>query len=95
MKLGFIGTGKISSAVVQGLCTSELQDLSIMLSPRNEQTAEMLSQTKSSSFSELSHHAATPKGMNEQAAREISASGAHAAYQKVLDRLLERFPVVR
>jgi pyrroline-5-carboxylate reductase len=43
-------------------------------------------------FDELSHHAATPGGMNEQAAREINASGSHAAYEQVLDRLLMRFP---
>jgi pyrroline-5-carboxylate reductase len=43
-------------------------------------------------FEGLSHHAATPGGMNEQAAREISAAGSHAAYQEALDRLLMRFP---
>ena len=43
-------------------------------------------------FDNLSHHAATPKGMNEQAAKEISADGSHMAYQKALDRLLMRFP---
>ena len=43
-------------------------------------------------FEELSHHAATPGGMNEQAAREISAAGSHTAYEKTLARLLMRFP---
>jgi len=43
-------------------------------------------------FDRLSQHAATPGGMNEQAAREIMAAGSHAAYQEILDRLLERFP---
>ena len=46
-------------------------------------------------FDELSHHAATPGGMNEQAAREISAAGAHVAYEKVLECLLMRFPKAR
>ena len=43
-------------------------------------------------FNDLSHHAATPGGMNEQAAQEISAEGSHMAYPKALDRLLMRFP---
>jgi pyrroline-5-carboxylate reductase len=37
MKIGFIGIGKIASAVIQGLCTSEAEGLEIFLSPRNEQ----------------------------------------------------------
>jgi pyrroline-5-carboxylate reductase len=36
MKLGFIGIGKIASAVVEGLSTSEANGLDIFLSPRNE-----------------------------------------------------------
>ena len=43
-------------------------------------------------FDDLSQHAATPGGMNEQAAREIMAAGSHTAYQETLDRLLRRFP---
>lgn len=43
-------------------------------------------------FDELSHHAATPRGMNEQAAQEIMAAGSHTAYEEALDRLLTRFP---
>ncbi len=43
-------------------------------------------------FQALSHHAATPGGMNEQAASEIANQGSHKAYALVLDRLLERFP---
>jgi len=43
-------------------------------------------------FDELSHHAATPQGMNEQAAKEVGADGSHVAYAKALDRLLMRFP---
>ena len=42
-------------------------------------------------FQELSRHAATPKGMNEQAGKEIRESGAHQEYAKAADRLLERF----
>jgi pyrroline-5-carboxylate reductase len=37
MKIGFIGVGKIAGAVVQGLCTSEAEELEIYLSPRNEE----------------------------------------------------------
>jgi len=43
-------------------------------------------------FGRLSQHAATPGGMNEQAAREIMAAGSHTEYQEALDRLLGRFP---
>jgi len=42
MKLGFIGIGKIASAVVEGLCTSEANGLDIFLSPRNEKTSAYL-----------------------------------------------------
>lgn len=42
-------------------------------------------------FQELASHAATPKGMNEQAAKEITASGAHDQYVKAAVHLLERF----
>jgi len=43
-------------------------------------------------FDELAKHAATPNGMNEQAGREIHASGAHHAYREAADRILLRFP---
>src|SRR5262245_13126522 len=36
MKLGFIGIGKIASAVIEGLNTSRAVGLEIVLSPRNE-----------------------------------------------------------
>jgi pyrroline-5-carboxylate reductase len=36
MIIGFIGIGKIASAVIEGLCTSGPADLQILLSPRNE-----------------------------------------------------------
>lgn len=45
VKLGFIGTGKISKAVVEGLCCSGMEGLSIGLSPRNEQTSQTLART--------------------------------------------------
>ena len=44
MNVGFIGTGKISSAVVEGLCRSDVAELSIRLSPRNAQTSQALAQ---------------------------------------------------
>lgn len=43
-------------------------------------------------FDELAKHAATPNGMNEQAGREIRASGSHNAYREAADRILLRFP---
>ncbi len=35
MKLGFIGVGRIAYAVVKGLCTSNIENTTINLSPRN------------------------------------------------------------
>lgn len=42
MKIGFIGIGKIASAIVEGLCTSGATDIEIFLSPRNEQLSSQL-----------------------------------------------------
>jgi len=42
MKLGFIGIGKIASAIVEGLSTSEAKGIEIFLSPRNEETSVYL-----------------------------------------------------
>ena len=42
MRIGFIGVGKIASAITEGLCTSGLTGLEIFLSPRSEATATML-----------------------------------------------------
>ena len=42
MKLGFIGTGVISSALVTGFCKSEIPDLHIWVSPRSKDKAEAL-----------------------------------------------------
>ncbi|MBN2588316.1 MAG: NAD(P)-binding domain-containing protein [Sedimentisphaerales bacterium] len=45
MKLGFIGIGRIASAIVKGLCTSDIQDTTINLSPRNENNSNYLART--------------------------------------------------
>jgi len=42
MKLGFIGTGKITSSVVAGICGSKLSYNKIILSPRNRNIAQKL-----------------------------------------------------
>ena len=39
MKLGFIGTGKITSAVITGMCTSKISFQKILVSPRNRNIA--------------------------------------------------------
>ena len=42
MKLGFIGTGKITSSVVTGICGSKIPYKNIILSPRNRIVAQKL-----------------------------------------------------
>ena len=42
MKLGFIGTGKITSAVVTGICGSKISFKKILLSPRNKNVSRKL-----------------------------------------------------
>ena len=42
MKLGFVGTGKITSSVVTGICRSNLSFKKILLSPRNRDIAKKL-----------------------------------------------------
>ena len=42
MKLGFIGTGKITSSVVTGICRSKITFKKILLSPRNRNVAKKL-----------------------------------------------------
>ena len=42
MKLGFIGTGKITSAVVTGICTSKISFQKIFVSSRNRNEAQKL-----------------------------------------------------
>jgi len=43
MKLGFIGTGKITSAVITGICTSKISFNKILISPRNRNISKKLS----------------------------------------------------
>jgi pyrroline-5-carboxylate reductase len=42
MQLGFIGTGNITTALVEGLCTADVPGLHILLSPRNAAKASRL-----------------------------------------------------
>ena len=42
MKLGFIGTGKIASAVIAGICKSDISFKKIIISHRNKKIAETL-----------------------------------------------------
>ena len=42
MKLGFIGTGKISSSVITGICKSNISYKKIIISPRNRKIAKNL-----------------------------------------------------
>ena len=42
MNLGFIGTGKIASSVVTGICKSKIAFTKILLSPRNRNVAKKL-----------------------------------------------------
>jgi pyrroline-5-carboxylate reductase len=48
-------------------------------------------QSKPIDFAELSKHAATPNGMNEQAGKELIENGAHQLYAVASDNLLKRF----
>ena len=42
MKLGFIGTGKISSSVITGICGSSIKYSKIYISSRNSKIAKLL-----------------------------------------------------
>ena len=42
MKLGFIGTGKIASSVITGVCSSKISFTKIFISPRNKKIATNL-----------------------------------------------------
>ena len=42
MNLGFIGTGKIASSVITGICSSKIYFNKILVSPRNNKTAKRL-----------------------------------------------------
>jgi pyrroline-5-carboxylate reductase len=42
MKLGFIGTGKITSSVITGICSSKISFTKILISPRNKSISKAL-----------------------------------------------------
>ncbi|SVC83937.1 uncharacterized protein METZ01_LOCUS336791, partial [marine metagenome] len=42
MRLGFIGTGKIASSVITGICNSKISFKKILVSPRNKNIAQRL-----------------------------------------------------
>ena len=42
MKLGFIGTGKISSSVITGICNSNISFKKIIISSRNKEISKKL-----------------------------------------------------
>ena len=42
MIFGFIGTGKISSSVITGICNSKIKYEKIIISPRNKKVANQL-----------------------------------------------------
>jgi len=42
MRLGFIGTGKIASSVIEGVCNSKIKYDKILISPRNKKIATSL-----------------------------------------------------
>ena len=42
MRLGFIGTGKIASSVITGICTSKISFQKILVSRRNKKIAQKL-----------------------------------------------------
>lgn len=42
MQLGFLGIGRIATAVIKGLCTSDFQDITIHISPRNKENSILL-----------------------------------------------------
>ena len=44
MKLGFIGAGAITEAVVTGLCEARAQELSVLLSPRSRERSQALAE---------------------------------------------------
>lgn len=44
MQIGFIGVGKITNAIVEGLCTSSIQNIQLFLSPRNETIGRRLAE---------------------------------------------------
>ena len=61
MKLGFIGIGEIASAVIKGLCTSNIENTIINLSPRNKENSIYLSNT----FSNVKRMESNQQVLNE------------------------------
>ena len=45
MKLGFIGTGRIATAVIKGFCSSSIKNTTISLSPRSKSNSIYLART--------------------------------------------------
>jgi pyrroline-5-carboxylate reductase len=86
--LGELSDWAVSQGVQPQTASQFTADLFQSLSQAAQQSSPI-------QFNDLAHHAATPKGMNEQADREISESHAHRAYTQTCDRLLERFPTLR
>ncbi|MBS1660533.1 MAG: NAD(P)-binding domain-containing protein [Bacteroidetes bacterium] len=82
--LGELSAWPISHGVDERVANTYVADLFQSLSYMAQKMSHI-------DFSELSHHAATPNGMNEQAAKEIKEKGAHDAWRVASDRLLERF----
>jgi len=79
-----LSTWTISKGVNETNANKYIVDLyhSLILSPKKGDKID---------FNELIKHATTPKGMNEQALKEIKAKGAHEAYRIAADNLLKRF----
>ena len=46
MNLGFIGTGKIASSVITGICKSKISVNKILISPRNKSVSKNLKTAK-------------------------------------------------
>ena len=86
MQLGALSDWAVSQGVQPKTASQFTADMFQALAQAAQQSSPI-------QFNDLAHHAATPKGMNEQAAQEISDSGAHHAYTQACDRLLKRFPV--
>ena len=51
MKLGFIGTGKIASSVITGICKSKYHLQKILISPRNKILLKILKRNLKNNYS--------------------------------------------
>ena len=56
MKLGFIGTGKIASSVITGICKSSIKYNKIFISSRNQKIAKGLKKKFKKIFIEKDNH---------------------------------------